>query len=386
MPSKPRKKVRETKAIYESVPYRLKSVRIRNFKSLKDVFIDFDDFNVLVGENGSGKTNVLESLVLLKNVTSEGAINPFVRYGGYKNLVWRGQEDLNVEISLVWYASAGAPPIEYELSFNGYGGEFRILKEQINQGMNGIRKEGTKGPRQKGGLISGIGSLHSTTSLLNSFNLHPRHPYLAVVKDLIKNIQVFNFDPRIMKELSSFRRVDIPGFSGEDFQTYLYNVFSRNGNSWNEEVTSRLKLVFPGFESMSLIPTEDGRVMLRVRENGINLRPDSLSDGFFKILAILVLSSESKDCAFFIDEIENSIYPEAIEVVIDALKESRNSVVLTTHSPIVLNMSGAGNIVLLSKEADETNAVRIKDPKKLEKELRSKGLSIGDGWLYHALE
>jgi len=384
MRQKPRKKVRETNAVYESGLYRLRSARIRNFKSLRDVSIDFGKFNVLVGANGSGKSNALEALVLMKSITSEGVINPFVKYGGYKNVVWRGKEELNVEITLKWNATANAPSLEYHVSFNGIGGGFKILKEEVRVNRASGRGIITRQEQREDQINSYASSSKNNSSLLNSVS-YCQSPSAVTVKQLIKDIQVYNLNPDIMKELSSFKRVDL-GFNGEDFQTYLYNVFSRNGNVWNEEVTKRLKLVFPGFENMSLIPTEDGRVMLRVRENGINLRPDSLSDGFFKILAILVLSSESKNCAIFIDEIENSIYPEAIEVVIDALKESKNSVILTTHSPIVLNMSGADNIVLLSKDADETSAVRIKDPKKLEKELRSKGLSIGDGWLYHALE
>jgi len=41
---------------------KIKSVRIQNFRSLKDQTIDFDNYTCLVGANGSGKSNVLHAL------------------------------------------------------------------------------------------------------------------------------------------------------------------------------------------------------------------------------------------------------------------------------------------------------------------------------------
>ena len=41
---------------------KIKSVRIRNFRSIKEQTIEFDDYTCLVGANGSGKSNVLHAL------------------------------------------------------------------------------------------------------------------------------------------------------------------------------------------------------------------------------------------------------------------------------------------------------------------------------------
>ena len=44
---------------------KIKSIHIENFRSAKDLKIDFDDnLNVLVGVNGAGKTTILETLTL----------------------------------------------------------------------------------------------------------------------------------------------------------------------------------------------------------------------------------------------------------------------------------------------------------------------------------
>ncbi|PSN91965.1 hypothetical protein B9P99_03715, partial [Candidatus Marsarchaeota G1 archaeon OSP_B] len=42
------------------VPIDYKRVRIKNFKSLENVEIGLEKLNVIVGPNGSGKTNLFE--------------------------------------------------------------------------------------------------------------------------------------------------------------------------------------------------------------------------------------------------------------------------------------------------------------------------------------
>ena len=41
---------------------RIAEVTVRNFRSLKDVTIKVDDYGVLIGANGSGKSSVLYAL------------------------------------------------------------------------------------------------------------------------------------------------------------------------------------------------------------------------------------------------------------------------------------------------------------------------------------
>ena len=42
----------------------LKKVKIQNYKSLKDIKLDIDDYLVIIGKNNSGKTNILEAIEL----------------------------------------------------------------------------------------------------------------------------------------------------------------------------------------------------------------------------------------------------------------------------------------------------------------------------------
>lgn len=53
----------------------LQRIRIENFKSLKNVTLDLQRVNVLIGPNNSGKTNVLKALELSLNSNKLSTLN-----------------------------------------------------------------------------------------------------------------------------------------------------------------------------------------------------------------------------------------------------------------------------------------------------------------------
>ena len=53
----------------------LQKVSIQNFKSLKDVTLELQKVNLLIGPNNSGKSNFLKALELLANYVQGKEIN-----------------------------------------------------------------------------------------------------------------------------------------------------------------------------------------------------------------------------------------------------------------------------------------------------------------------
>lgn len=52
---------------------KIKSLHIENFKGFSDFTVDFDDFNILIGKNNSGKSTLLEAVYLAHNFLRETA-------------------------------------------------------------------------------------------------------------------------------------------------------------------------------------------------------------------------------------------------------------------------------------------------------------------------
>ena len=65
----------------------IKSIRIKNFKALRDTGeISLPDFGVFIGNNGSGKSSILEALNTLQNLVKLGISKAFEPYGDLENV------------------------------------------------------------------------------------------------------------------------------------------------------------------------------------------------------------------------------------------------------------------------------------------------------------
>jgi len=75
---------------------------VRNFKSLKNFELDLPSrLTIIVGANGSGKTSIVEVFELLNYILEWArgrVVNPFHKWWGYGNVVWRHSEDLPITI------------------------------------------------------------------------------------------------------------------------------------------------------------------------------------------------------------------------------------------------------------------------------------------------
>lgn len=71
-------------------PARVQSVRVRNYRSLRDVRLDLSPLTVLLGPNGSGKSTVFDVFAFLSECFTEGVRKAWDKRGRFKELRSRG--------------------------------------------------------------------------------------------------------------------------------------------------------------------------------------------------------------------------------------------------------------------------------------------------------
>ena len=70
---------------------RLESLRVENYRSLREVDLPFQSLNVLIGTNASGKSNILDALRFLAQGVQERDFEQAVRMRGrVVQLAWKG--------------------------------------------------------------------------------------------------------------------------------------------------------------------------------------------------------------------------------------------------------------------------------------------------------
>jgi len=182
-----------------------------------------------------------------------------------------------------------------------------------------------------------------------------------------------------MKNPQPLRREETIKEDGTNIASVFHTIYLKEGKI-PEEIYNPLSIVFPKIDVRPHI-TDDGRVMIKFIEDGFSLLPPNTSDGIYKILAVLI-AIYLKPPLLIIDEIENSLHPETLELILDTIKASDIQAIITTHSPVVVDMTEPDDMVLVEKEQGESRFKRIKDPDKIRDFLKEKGIKFSTGWLY----
>jgi len=401
----------------------LKEIYIENFKSFKSCKVELEKFNVVVGKNASGKSNLIEFFKLLRKIYvayAEGGNNPFIEWLGYNNVVFMHNENLTIKFSLKFKDKANDKEkfIVYEGEITGAYGNFKIIKDAIDTGEYKIVKEG--------GKINIIQhDLSGTTNLILEGSLAELSPPYTVGAFDVLHKPIIQFRKEDFKRFifsesfpeSLFEEV-VPYFdkilnfikntiilkdinvveisaplnlskdvvlaeNGKNLANVLHTLMLQNGEI-PKGIRTSLSYIFPDV-SVFVGLTEDGRIFIKVRENDLELLPPSISAGFFKFLT-LITAIELKPALIVIDEIENSLYAKAIEFLIDELKNSKSQVIITTQSPVVVDLvyPEIKDLIVVKKENHESvfEKLQKEEEEKIKKELGEEGITLSEKWLY----
>jgi AAA15 family ATPase/GTPase len=208
-------------------------------------------------------------------------------------------------------------------------------------------------------------------------------PLLVVVLDnildLFSKTLILKLNINEIKRPSPLRKEDWLLEDGSNLNSVLYNFYLKE-NRIPDRIATIISYLFPNI-NLRFSLTEDQRVYLKVQEDSLELPPVCIADGLYKLLAILS-ALELKPSLLIIDEIENSLYPKTLETLLDELKSSDTTVIVTTHSPVVVDMIEPEDLVIVEKIAGETKFRRIENPEEIKRKLREAGITFSEGWLY----
>ena len=437
----------------------LKKIEIKNFKSLKDCSIELKDFNVVIGQNASGKTNFVELFKLLRKIYADGEPFPFLDWWGYDNVVWDKKEELPITVKL--FFESNGYNYSFETIFTGVGGKFQILKEALEiEGILSLEIEGewlrvrhdAKFLEDAWVKIQGMDESHSSFRKLlekrkedlveqsvkvdkkttpycvfeglgsryfsfyknlalveakyerqvqqyplfilepaigEGFEMEPFSRYAErEIQEFIKNITILKgLDIRKMKEPYKQRREVRISEEGDNICNILYNQFLKE-NKIPDRVDSLLSYIFPD-TSLRFELTQDGRILMKVFERYasgrfLEVTAPGISDGFYKALTIFT-ALESEPSLLVVDAVENSLHAKALELLIDELKMSECRTILTTHSPMVVDIVEPKDLILVEKGDEGSVFRRSEKPEEVRKELSERGITLSERWLYGKL-
>jgi predicted ATPase len=177
--------------------------------------------------------------------------------------------------------------------------------------------------------------------------------------------------------------------NGENLGTVLHEVLTRyDFRPSANDLREFLKAAYPTFEEIHCDTTygTPAQVLVRLREKGMERSMElwELSDGMLRFLCLAsALLNPVPPPFVMVDEPESGLHPRLMPVVADMIKTAaeRTQVLVTTHSPDLLNRFDLADVAVMSRSADAPKSRwhRPENRKTLAQMLKTvTGESLGD--------
>jgi predicted ATPase len=357
-------------------------IRADNFKSLVDFDLPLSHFNCLVGLNGAGKSTVLQFIDFLAQ-QMRGDIKGWLDHRNWKpsdiNSKLTKKRNIEFEVSL---EDDHGSSVTWSGSFNTTKG--RCTTESLVTSSSVLTVEGqdfeiknlkpdTKGKRRVlGSRGRGIPFTYQG-SILSVLKETALHESILQVKHFFAGIHSLDLlSPELLRQRT--RESDgTLGIGGRQLSAFIHELPAYR----RLKLTKKLRNAYRNLRVIRTKPLRSGWKQLTATElyGDLVLHTEArhLNDGMLRLLAILAELQTEHPFVLF-DEIENGINPELVEFVIDTLVESPQQVVVTTHSPLILNfleddVAREGVIYLYRTKHGATQAIRLFDIPSLAKKL-----------------
>jgi predicted ATPase len=371
----------------------IKRLRLKNLLSFRDTTVELAPLNVLIGANGSGKSNLIDVIGLLQAAPDD--LQRAVIAGGgpaaWISLAAGAGSSATIEAVL----AADAGDRVYGLSFAASANALEVLSESLTD----FPDNGAAPYFQRAGgslaitILDGT-KVESTGADLNTpgqsvwaLYRNPSDRSIEPLRRLLRGIRVYRdfrtsglYAQSRYGVSSSHLQKDTLVDGGDNLALVLSHLDFLGLLGRISEYLKRFNERFSGVRlSIGQI------VQTHLVETGLTrpLTAMRMSDGTLKFLCLLaVLLEPELPPVLCIEEPEVGLHPEAIQIVAELLMEAseRTQLVVTTHSEALVDAMSDRPEAVLVCERDFDNGTQFRRLKTEDLNLWLERYSLGELW------
>lgn len=337
----------------------LQSLRIRNFKAVVDSkTVKLGPLTAFIGNNGAGKSSLIEALETYQAIVRDGLDLAMQRWLGIEHVRHKAQEAKERMGQLV-------NPISFELALGESPRKVRRLAMTVNNDPAANRMfiaservtdlTGDFAERDEVGALMSYGAGRSMLAAPASLN----HTLLS---SEVLAWQFLTLSPERMglpvpqQRTKGAVRLATDGSNVADF---LLDLRRQDANAFNG-IVETMAFVLPYAKDIqpTLTSSEiERKAWLQLSEDTFKVPGWLLSTGTLRMLALLaLLRHPTPPPLIVVEEIENGLDPRSIHLIVEEIRSAVLSgvtqVIVTTHSPYLLDLLTLEHLVVVERDAE----------------------------------
>lgn len=338
---------------------RIKSVAVENFKALRDSgTVRLRPLSVIIGNNGSGKSSLLEAVETYRRVVLEGVDAAMEHWQGFEHVRHKAalsrlttaarydpsKQHGAMSFKLKLAMPRGAVDLSMKVNVREAGNRLYIQDERFKLGKRAEVARDALGAASTSGegrsVMFGLSDLDETVEAL-------------------RNVLFLRLNPEAIGNLQSIKRsggrIRLSG-DGANVAEYLIDLRERSASAF-EEVTHALQYVLPYASDVEPKVLDAGilrRSYVQLLEDRYEIPGWLMSSGSLRVLPLIATFFDpDPPPVLFIEEVENGLDPRTVGLVVDlmrvAAQSGRTQVIATTHSPYLLDMLDLDDVLLCER-------------------------------------
>jgi predicted ATPase len=355
---------------------RLDRIEIDGYRSIRELRLELGAMNVLIGANGSGKSNLIGVLGLLGDLVENQLQLHVGRRGGANTLLHFGRKKtkrLRIDVRF--------GEIEYEAVLEPAAGDTVFFA-------------GERAASHAEGIPVGLGAGHKESAIVERGELRRLEDpkFIEEVFHVLRGCKVFQFhDTSASAEIKQKHAIDDNRTlrpDGANLAALLHGLKQRAPNQYRA-IVETIRAIAPFFDDFVLAPdaANPGMIQLewRHKSDPSYFNAHSLSDGTLRFMCLTALLLQpTRPSLIVIDEPELGLHPAAIVQLAAMLRVVAvdSQVIVATQSVTLLDQVASEDVIVVERSNGESTFRRLTAD-----QLRgwTDDYSLGELWLKNVL-
>lgn len=374
----------------------LHRIGIEGFKSIAHASIELGDLNVVIGANGSGKSNLIAVFRLLES-SLDGRLQHYTAIqGGADRLLHHGRKatptcrmsftgaDFSYGLTLEPNVKNRFVVAEESLEYQGRFQRFTAASDETD--LVELVHEVLISRDEDGKPLDG-GWLDMPEMANPSAEGIPLLPWRV-----LESIRAFHFhdtsDAAPCRQDAEIRDARELHAEGRNLPAFLYLLREQHAANYRR-IVEHIRLVAPFFDDFILAPSPDNERMIRLewrhRDSDAYFDAHSLSDGTLRFICLATLLLQPNPPGLILlDEPELGLHPLAIRILAEMLDAAaeRTQILLATQSVTLLDQFPLDQVIVADYRDRSTHFTRLANQ---DFEAWLEDFSVGELWQKNVL-